>query len=57
MEFACRLMRDICICEGSLHLWGVPPSLHQEEGGMALSLETLKGEGKNLSCLLSGNLM
>ena len=46
-----------------LHLWRKSPSVGsvslsaQEEGRMVLSLETLNGEGKDLSCLLSGNLM
>ena len=59
------LRSGICLLfdERHLHLWrksppvGVSPSLHQEEEGMALSLETLNGEGKDLSCLLFGNLM
>ena len=59
------LRNRVCLpfVERHLHWWvkppsvEMPPSLCQEEGGMALSLGTLNGEGKDLSWLLSGNLM
>ena len=56
MEIACPLIGDICICEGSLHLWGAS-SLHQEEGRMTLYLETLNGDGKDLSLVYCASLV
>ena len=36
---------------------GVSPSLPQEEGGVTLSLETLNGDGKDLSLVYGARLV